>query len=84
MTTLDFTWITALKLFAGVLLVGVWLLARQQAKLDKRAARNRAATSEGDHPSAPQRIIPRSQILIVVAAILFLIVVLALGNHSTL
>ena len=49
MTTLDFTWITALKLFAGVLLVGVWLLARQQAKLDKRAARNRAATSEGDH-----------------------------------
>lgn len=75
MTTLDFTWLTALKLFAGVLLVGVWLLARQQAKLDKRAA----ATD-----SVSQRIIPRSQILIVVVAILFLIVVLVLGNHSTL
>lgn len=82
MTTLDFTWVTALKLFAGVLLVGVWLLARQQAKLDKRAARS--ATAEDGRPSASQRIIPRSQILIVVAAILFLIVVLVLGNRSTL
>lgn len=80
MTTLDFTWVTALKLFAGVLLVGVWLMARQQAKLDKHAAQRRAATKE----ETPQRIIPRSQILIVVAAILFLIVVLTLGNHSTL
>lgn len=79
MTTLDFTWVTALKLFAGILLVGVWLLARQQAKLDKRAA-----TTEAGHPSAPQRIIPRSQIMLVVAAILFLIIVLMLGNHSTL
>lgn len=82
MTTLDFTWATALKLFAGILLVGVWLLARQQAKLDKRAART--ATTESGRPSAPQRIVPRSQILIVAAAILFLIVVLILGNHSTL
>ncbi len=79
MTTLDFTWVTALKLFAGVLLVGVWLLARQQAKLDKRAA-----TTQAGRPSATQRIIPRSQIMIVVAAILFLIIVLMLGNRSTL
>ena len=36
MDELHFTLKLALKLFAGLILLGVWLMARQQAKLDKR------------------------------------------------
>lgn len=31
----EFTWISALKLLGGIVLIVVWIMMRQQAKLDK-------------------------------------------------
>ena len=72
MNELHFTMKLALKLFAGLILLGVWLMARQQAKLDKR------------NSEPPREIIPRSTLIIAGVAILFLIIVLFWGNESTL
>ena len=84
MNELYFTMKLALKLFAGFILLGVWLMARQQAKLDKRNREARSAAREQGLPEPPREIIPRSTLVIAGAAILFLIVALFWGNESTL
>ena len=84
MNALHFTMKLALKLFAGLILLGVWLMARQQAKLDKRNREARSAAREQGLPEPPREIIPRSTLVIAGAAILFLIVALFWGNESTL
>lgn len=81
MDEMHFTMKLALKLFVGLLLLGVWLMARQQAK------QNRAARAEAEKkglPEPPREVIPRSTLIIAGVAILFLIVVLFWGNESTL
>ena len=75
MDELHFTLKLALKLFAGLILLGVWLMARQQA---------RSAAREQGLPEPPREIIPRSTLVIAGVAILFLIVALFWGNESTL
>ena len=84
MNELHITMKLALKLFAGLILLGVWLMARQQAKLDKRNREARSAAREQGLPEPPREIIPRSTLVIAGAAILFLIVALFWGNESTL
>lgn len=84
MNELHFTMKLALKLFAGLILLGVWLMARQQAKLDKRNSEARAEAREQGFPEPPREIIPRSTLIIAGVAILFLIIVLFWGNESTL
>ena len=84
MNELHFTLKLALKLIAGLILLGVWLMARQQAKLDKRNREARSAAREQGLPEPPREIIPRSTLVIAGAAILFLIVALFWGNESTL
>ena len=84
MNELYFTMKLALKLFSGLILLGVWLMARQQAKLDKRNREARSAAREQGLPEPPREIIPRSTLVIAGAAILFLIVALFWGNESTL
>ncbi len=37
MEELHFTWVSAVKIFAAILLLGVWLVCRSQAKADRRA-----------------------------------------------
>lgn len=81
---LNFTWATALKLFAGVLLAGVWLLARGQAKLDRRVAQERSAAESAGRALPPRRLVPRSQRIIVFAALLLVALMLFLGNIPTL
>ena len=84
MNELHFTMKLALKLFAGLILLGVWLMARQQAKLDKRNSEARAEAREQGLPEPPREIIPRSTLIIAGVAILFLIIVLFWGNEATL
>jgi len=84
MNELHFTMKLALKLFAGLILLGVWLMARQQAKLDKRNSEARAEAREQGLSEPPREIIPRSTLIIAGVAILFLIIVLFWGNESTL
>lgn len=84
MDELHFTLKLALKLFTGLILLGVWLMARQQAKLDKRNREARSVAREQGLPEPPREIIPRSTLVIAGAAILFLIVALFWGNESTL
>ena len=84
MNELHFTMKLALKLFAGLILLGVWLMARQQAKLDKRNSEASAEAREQGLPEPPREIIPRSTLIIAGVAILFLIIVLFWGNESTL
>lgn len=84
MNELHFTMKLALKLFAGLILLGVWLMARQQAKLDKRNSEARAEARKQGLPEPPREIIPRSTLIIAGVAILFLIIVLFWGNESTL
>ena len=84
MDELHFTLKLALKLFSGLILLGVWLMARQQAKLDKRNREARSAAREQGLPEPPREIIPRSTLVIAGVAILFLIVALFWGNESTL
>ena len=84
MDELHFTLKLALKLIAGLILLGVWLMARQQAKLDKRNREARSAAREQGLPEPPREIIPRSTLVIAGVAILFLIVALFWGNESTL
>ena len=84
MDELHFTLKLALMLFAGLILLGVWLMARQQAKLDKRNREARSAAREQGLPEPPREIIPRSTLVIAGVAILFLIVALFWGNESTL
>lgn len=57
MDELHFTLKLALKLFAGLILLGVWLMARQQAKLDKRNREARSAAREQGLPEPPREII---------------------------
>lgn len=84
MNELHFTLKLALKLFAGLILLGVWLMARQQAKLDKRNSEARAEARKQGLPEPPREIIPRSTLVIAGAALLFLIVALFWGNESAL
>lgn len=84
MNELHFTMKLALKLFAGLILLGVWLMARQQAKLDKRNSEARAEARKQGLPEPPREIIPRSTLIIAGVAILFLVIVLFWGNESTL
>lgn len=84
MNEIHFTMNLALKLFAGLILLGVWLMARQQAKLDKRNSEARAEARKQGLPEPPREIIPRSTLIIAGVAILFLIIALFWGNKSTL
>ena len=84
MNEMHFTLKLALKLFAGLLLLGVWLMARQQAKLDKRNNEARAEAKEKGLPEPSREVIPRSTLIIAGVAILFLVVALFWGNESTL
>lgn len=84
MNEMHFTMKLALKLFAGLLLLGVWLMARQQAKLDKRNNEARAEAAEKGLPEPSREVIPRSTLIIAGVAILFLVVALFWGNESTL
>lgn len=82
MTTLLFAfgWKTAFKLVSGLLLLGVWLMARQQSRLDaeERKARENASSLAG------RRIFPTRQLVLVGAAIAFLILSLLWGNTATI
>lgn len=84
MNEMHFTMKLALKLFAGLLLLGVWLMARQQAKLDKRNNEARAEAKKKGLPEPSREVIPRSTLIIAGVAILFLVVALFWGNESTL
>lgn len=84
MDELDFTWRFALKLFAALLLLGVWLMARSQAKLDEQDRRSRAAARENGTPLPARRVVSRSNRLLVAVAIVFLVIALLWGNESTL
>lgn len=84
MSELHFTLKLALKLFAGLILLGVWFMVRQQSKLEKRHQQTRAEAKAQGLPEPQHEVIPRSTLIIAVVAILFLIVVLFWGNESTL
>lgn len=84
MNEMHFTMKLALKLFAGLILLGVWFMVRQQAKLDKRNSQARAEAKKQGLPEPPREVIPRSTLVIAGAAILFLIIALFWGNESTL
>lgn len=71
MEELRFTWLSVLKIFAAVLILGVWFVARSQVKADHRHGRE-------------VRIVPRTCFYMVAAAILFLVIVLLWGNASTI
>lgn len=81
MEELNFTWVSAVKIFAGLLLLGVWYMARQQAQADasERKARERALESRTALPGG--RVISRSTWLICAFALLLLSVVLLWGNR---
>lgn len=77
MEELNFTWVSAVKIFAGLLLFGVWYMARQQAKADeseRKARENRTALPGG-------RVVSRSTWCICAVALLLLSVVLLWGNR---
>lgn len=77
MEELNFTWVSAVKIFAGLLLLGVWYMARQQARAEaseREARENRAALPGG-------RGISRSTWWICAVALLLLSVVLLWGNR---
>ena len=80
----EFTWVSALKLLGGILLIVVWIMMRQQAKLDKEyKEENEKAEKERGIKPVP-RIVERSNVVIAVVAMLLIIIVLLLGNKSTL
>ncbi len=68
MEELRFTWLSVAKIFAAILILGVWLTVRSQAKAEKRNG----------------SVVSRSIMFMAIAAMLFLIVVLLWGNASTL
>lgn len=76
MTGLEFTWMSALKLFAGALLFGVCIMTRQQAK------KEREAKSNGETHTA--HVVPKANIFMAVIAILFLLIALFWGNEATI
>ncbi len=80
----EFTWLSAMKLLGGILLAAVWYMMRKQAKLDKkyREENKKAGQARGSEPVP--RIVERSNIIIAVIAMLLIVVVLILGNKSTL
>ena len=84
MNEMHFTLKLALKLFAGLLLLGVWLMAREQAKKDRTDRQARAEAVKAGMPEPPHAVIPHTTLIIAGVAILFLIVVLFWGNESTL
>lgn len=80
----EFTWISALKLLGGIVLIVVWIMMRQQAKLDK-VYKEENEKAKKEHGTSPvPRIVERSNVVIAVAAMLLIIIVLLLGNKSTL
>ncbi len=74
MEELHFTWISAVKIFAALLLLGVWLVCRSQAKAERRAQQHGSGSV----------IAPRSILVMAIVAIVFLIIALLWGNTSTL
>jgi len=74
MEELHFTWVSAVKIFAALLLLGVWLVCRSQAKADRR----------GRQQGAGSVVAPRSIQVMAIVAIVFLIIALLWGNTSTL
>lgn len=74
----EFTWLSAMKLLGGILLVAVWYMMRKQAMLDKkyREENEKAGQAHGSEPVP--RIVERSNIIIAVAAMLLIIIVLIL------
>ncbi len=74
MEELHFTWVSAVKIFAAILILGVWLVCHSQAKADRRARQQGAGSV----------VAPRSNLLMAIAAIVFLIIALLWGNTSTL
>lgn len=80
----EFTWVSALKLLGGILLMVVWIMMRQQAKLDEKYKEDNEK-AEQEHGAKPvPRIVERSNVVIAVVAMLLIIIVLLLGNKSTL
>lgn len=85
-----FTWQFALKLFSALLIVGVWLMSSEQAKIDKSERKARAeaeAKAKADGRKMPppvRRIVPASNYVMVALAIVFLLIALFWGNKSTL
>lgn len=84
MDEVQFTLGLALKLFLGLILLGVWLMAHQQAKLEAKDRRIRDMAHAEGRPEPARRVVSRSNRVIVIGAILFLIVVLLWGNESML
>lgn len=84
MDELEFTWRTGLKLFAGLMLLAVWYLTREQAKLEKKDQQIRDEAKAAGKPEPEQRIVPRSNYMIVAAAVVLLVIALMLGNGSTI
>lgn len=85
MDGLNFTVLTAFKLLAGILIFGVWLMAHQQSKVDERYRKEREEAKKIPGARVPgKRIIPRSNIILVVITIIFLVIVLFCGNDVTI
>lgn len=68
MEELRFTWVSVAKIFAAILILGVWFTVRSQAEAEKRNG----------------SVVSRSSIFMAIAAILFLVIVLLWGNASTI
>lgn len=79
-----FTWMSALKILGGVLLFAAWLLAREQTALDKQHKKDCEEAKQNRKPIPARRFISRSNVMIVVGAILLVVIVMALGNKSTI
>lgn len=84
MEELNFTWVSALKIFAGLLLLGVWLLARQQARADASERKARQQARENHTPLPGGRMVSQSTWWICAFALLLLSVVLLWGNRSAI
>lgn len=79
-----FTWQFALKLFSALLILGVWLMSRQQASIEKSERQSRAEAMEAGRDVPARRIVPASNYVMVAFAIVFLLIALFWGNKSTL
>lgn len=90
MQEFQFTWQFALKVFSALLILGVWFMSSEQAKLDKSERQARAeaeaeAKADGRKMPAPaRRIVPPSNYVMIALAIVFLVIALLWGNKSTL
>lgn len=84
MAELHFTWAFALKIFCALLMLGIYLFVQKQVRLIESDRKERAEALAAKQPVPAPRIIPRSHYLMIAVAIVFLLVMLALGNQSTL